>query len=91
MTKFITMAMVAMTALLLTNTPALQAQEAPRMTVGELRDRLTEPKLVVIDVRTGRDWTGSERVIQGAKREEPGAIDWAKDYSPGQTLVLYCT
>jgi hypothetical protein len=91
MTKFIAMAMVAMMALLLTNTPALQAQEVPRMSVGELRDRLSEPNLLIIDVRTGRDWTGSQRMIQGAKREEPDAIDWMKNYTPGQTLVLYCT
>jgi hypothetical protein len=42
-------------------------------------------------VRTGRDWTGSDRMVQGATREEPGKIDWVKKYTTGQTLVFYCT
>jgi 3-mercaptopyruvate sulfurtransferase SseA len=87
----IAMAMVLMMALLVTITAPGQAQEVPRMTVEALRDRLAEPNLVVIDMRTGRDWTGSDRKIKGAKREEPGQTDWAKNYAPGQTLVIYCT
>jgi hypothetical protein len=71
--------------------PSGNAQEVPRMTVEELRERLTEPGLTVIDVRTGRDWTSSGLKIKGAIREEPAKIDWAKGYPPGQTLVLYCT
>jgi 3-mercaptopyruvate sulfurtransferase SseA len=91
MTRFIAMAMVLMLALLVTTATGGLAQEVPRMTVEELRERLAEPNLLVIDVRAGRDWTGSDRMIKGAKREEPAKIDWAKNYPPGKTLVLYCT
>lgn len=91
MMRFIAMTTVLSIALLVTTVAGGLAQEVPRMTVDSLRDRLSEAKLVVIDVRTGRDWSGSERMIKGATREEPGKIDWAGKYNPEQTLVFYCT
>jgi 3-mercaptopyruvate sulfurtransferase SseA len=91
MMRSIAMAMMLILVLVVTTSTPAQAQEVPRMTIEELRERLAEPNLEVIDVRTGRDWTGSRQMIKGAKREEPGQIDWAKNYRPGQTLVLYCT
>jgi 3-mercaptopyruvate sulfurtransferase SseA len=91
MTRLVTRIMALAIALLVTTAAGGLAQEVPRMTVESLRDRLAEPNLVIIDVRTGRDWTGSPVKIPGAVREEPGRIDWESKYDRGQTLVLYCT
>ena len=65
--------------------------DAPRMGKEELKARLGEPGLVVIDVRRDQDWDGSARKIAGAVREDPGALEkWAEKYPKEQTLVLYC-
>jgi len=67
------------------------AEEAKRMTKEELKEMLDSPDLVVMDVRTGRDWTSSEHKIQGALREDPRKLDeWAGKYDKGKTIVLYC-
>jgi len=67
------------------------AQEAKRMTKEELKAMLDSPDLVVMDVRTGRDWTASDQKIKGALREDPRKVDdWAAKYGKGKTIVLYC-
>jgi len=64
---------------------------APRMTKEELKAMFGDPNLVIIDVRHGMDWTGSELKIKGAVREDPGAVDsWANKYPKDKTLVFYC-
>jgi hypothetical protein len=67
------------------------AKDVPRMTVDELKERLGNPDVVIIDVRTDRDWDKSSQKITGAVREDPHeTASWAKKYSPEKTLVLYC-
>ncbi len=57
----------------------------------ELKGMLDSQDLVVLDVRTGRDWSSSEFKIKGAVRLEKGDIEAAMDtYSKDQTIVLYC-
>lgn len=68
-----------------------QAAEPPRMTRDELKAKLGSPDLVILDVRARSDWTGSDRKITGAVREDPGAFSaWAGKYPKGKTMVLYC-
>jgi rhodanese-related sulfurtransferase len=68
-----------------------KSTNALKMTKEELRAMLGSPNLVVIDVRYGKDWTGSDLKIKGAVREDPGAIDsWANKYPKDKTLVFYC-
>jgi rhodanese-related sulfurtransferase len=63
----------------------------PRITKDELKVMLGNPDLVIIDVRTQRDWTESDSKIEGALREDPEAVEsWAKKYPQGKTIVLYC-
>ncbi len=68
----------------------VESQDVPRMGVDELRGRLNDPQVVVLDVRAGRDWKSSQEKIAGAVREEPGELDWAQKYDKNKTLVLYC-
>lgn len=67
------------------------ASDVPTMSKEELKAQLNTAKLVVLDVRSGRDWSSSEFKIQGAVRA-PGSdlATWSKNYQKDQTLVLYC-
>lgn len=72
-------------------TAPLHAGDIPTVDKEELKKMLGSPDLVVIDVRTGRDWTSSEFKIMGAQRHEPGEVgNWAASYGKNQTIVLYC-
>jgi rhodanese-related sulfurtransferase len=52
---------------------------------------LGNPDLTIIDVRYGKDWTGSDMKITGAVREEPGEVkSWAAKYPKDKPIVLYC-
>ena len=85
------LAALAVSAALLAVGSLSFAQEAKRMTKEELKAMLGSPDLVVVDVRTGRDWTGSDQKIKGALREDPRKVDdWAARYDKEKTVVIYC-
>ncbi len=66
--------------------------DAPRMSKEELKSRLGDKNIVIIDVRTGNDWEKSDSKIRGAVREDPqDAASWAKKYTKEKTIVLYCS
>jgi hypothetical protein len=71
---------------------ALAAEEAPRMTIEELKSMMGNPDLVILDVRSASDWKKSDAKIQGAIREDPSqkAKSWAEKYAKDKTIVLYC-
>ena len=70
--------------------PALSA-DAPKITKEELRTWIEKGDVMVVDVRSGRDWTLSEHKIHTAVRENPAAVEsWAKKYAKDKTLVLNC-
>ena len=72
-------------------TTLAKSTDAPRMTKEELKAKLDNPDLVIIDVRFGLDWTGSDLKIKGAVREDPEAVgSWANKYPKDKTLVFYC-
>jgi rhodanese-related sulfurtransferase len=63
--------------------------KVPRISKEELRERLHE--IVLLDVRSEKDWEGSELKIQGAQRETPTEEKrWMEKYPKDQTYVLYC-
>jgi Rhodanese-like domain len=64
---------------------------APRITKDELRAALDNPDLIVVDDRSGRDWTSSEYKIKGALRVPPGEEEtWAARYPKDKMIVFYC-
>jgi hypothetical protein len=64
--------------------------EVSRMTKEELKAMLGNPDLIILDVRAGSDWSGSDLKVKGAIREDPGNVkSWANKYSKDKTLVLY--
>ena len=73
-------------------TVAFAASDAPRMTKEELRAKLGDKDIVVIDVRSGHDWEGSDSKIRGAVREDPQDVTpWARKYTKEKTIILYCS
>lgn len=79
-------------ALLTGMSKAPSAEQVPRITVEELRSELGSPDLVVIDVRSDRDWRRSDKKITGAIREDSSRLKaWAGQYAKEKKLILYCT
>lgn len=67
------------------------AAEVPRMTKEELKSKLDDPDVVIVDVRVGKDWKGSEFKIKGAVRGDKNNISaLAGKYPKDKTFVLYC-
>jgi rhodanese-related sulfurtransferase len=83
-------AMFLLMATMLSSMDSL-ATEPPRITKEELRQRLGDPEVVIVDVRAGWDWRKSDRKISGAVREEPDdAGAWTTRYPKDKIIVLYC-
>lgn len=59
------------------------------MTKDELKARLGDADLVLLDVRKGTDWRASEFKIKGAVRLDPRSIS-KLTYPKDATIVLYC-
>jgi hypothetical protein len=87
-TSIIAAALIIFTALV---TAAAASMDAPRMSKEELKSRLGDKDVVVIDVRIDSDWAMSGSKIKGAVREEPLQVAaWAGKYPKQKTIVLYC-
>ena len=56
----------------------------------ELKAQLGSDNLVILDVRTGRDWSTSEFKVQGAIRVDGKDLSVAGKYQKSDTFVLYC-
>ncbi len=71
---------------------ALTINSVPKMTIDELKERLNNPDLVVIDVRSAYEWEESAIKIKGAVREDPRKIaSWLSKYPENKTIVFYCS
>ena len=66
------------------------AQEIPRMTKEELKANLDNDDVVIIDVRTPKDYDTSDRKIRGAVRENPMDVRYWTPYPKKKIIVLYC-
>lgn len=66
------------------------ATDVLRISKEELKKRLSEPDLTIIDLRLNYDQ--SRATIPHAKRENPQAVDsWARNYDKTNPMVLYCS
>jgi hypothetical protein len=66
-------------------------QKIPRMSIDDLKSRLGDSSLVIIDVRAIGDWNGSSIKIKGAHREVYADTEkWASNYDKQKTIILYC-
>ena len=88
--KMLRITVVALTVILMGAWTAV-AVDVPRMSKEALKERLADPDVIILDVRTGSDWKASEFKIKGAVRASSDNVDsWAAKYAKDKTLVLYC-
>ena len=89
--RFLLYAIFISGMLLLAMSFSVSAASVSLMSTDELKSRLGETDLVILDVRTGRDWTGSDKMIAGAERVQPGGVNqWVINYPKDKEIVLYC-
>jgi hypothetical protein len=66
------------------------AADFPMITKEELKSILGNHDVVILDVRSAKQWEASERKIKGAVWEDPKNVEsWADKYPTDKTLVLY--
>ena len=66
------------------------AGDAKLMSKEELKTKLGDPGILVLDVRTGPDWSSSSRKIMGALRFSPEKFaTWATFLPKSKTVVFY--
>jgi rhodanese-related sulfurtransferase len=66
--------------------------EVPRISKEEVKAKLGSPNVIILDVRTAKDWDNSGEKIVGALRVDPGKIDaWSGALDRGKEIILYCT
>lgn len=65
----------------------------PRITKEELKVKMDKGEdVLVLDVRTGGSYTGSNVKIKGAMRFAPNDIDvWSKNLPKDKEIITYCT
>ena len=67
------------------------AANAPRISKEELKSMLDNPDVIIVDVRTGKDWKSSEYKIKGAVRVKLIDVEvFAATQSESKTFVFYC-
>lgn len=70
---------------------AASAADVPRMTKEDLKGKLGDSNVVIVDMRTGSDWKASDQKIKGAIREKAQNVsEWAPNLDKSKTIVLYC-
>ena len=80
-----------LTVFFLMSSASASAADIPRMSTTSLKDRLDEENVIILDVRSGRDWRSSAHKIRGARRAAPRDFsNWVKTVPSGSTIVLYC-
>ena len=69
----------------------LAGSDVPLMTADELKARLDDLDLIILDVRQDKDWTSSDFKIRYAIYADPESYDeWGAAYPKHQPIVLYC-
>ena len=66
------------------------AADAPRITKEELKSKLGDPDLIILDVLVQDQWETVDQKLPGAVHENPEEVDsWANKYKKDKTYVLY--
>ena len=94
MPKRISFTAIMLTAVLIVSGIASRSAAADdlRMSKDELRSMLGSADLVVIDVRTEKEWKKSDKKIIGSTWEDAEEVNaWADKYPKDKTIVLYCS
>ena len=92
MNRAVLLAVLGIIAVFVACTNVQSANDAPRISQEELKAKLGSPDLILIDVRTKKDWDVSSGKIIGAIRMDPDTFDdWAGSLAKDKEIVLYCS
>ena len=73
-------------------TTGQEAPQAPRLDPETLKSWLSDPQVLILDVRRSQDWQSSDKKIAGAVRQDPHDVKtWAATLPQGKKIVLYCS
>jgi predicted sulfurtransferase len=62
----------------------------PRISKEELKARIDDPSLIILDVRRPKEWKKSGKKIKGAIQENPNKFaSWFSRYQKTKEIVLY--
>lgn len=62
-----------------------------RITKEQLKEKLGDPDVIILDVRVENQWKESPNKILGAVHENATEVkSWAGKYPKDKTIVLYC-
>jgi rhodanese-related sulfurtransferase len=68
------------------------AADAQRISKDELRAMMSNPDLLIIDVRTEKEWKKADKKIKGAVWEDSEEVKtWAAKYPRDKAIALYCS
>ncbi len=82
---------LALTLMLAFPWSCASGKDVPRVAPETLKSWLTDPKVILLDVRKPSDWQSSDKKIQGAVRQEPQEVKtWAASLPKDKKIVLYC-
>jgi len=61
-----------------------------KITINQLLEKLDNPQMLILDVRTSKSWQASDNKIKGAVRKNPNNFDsWSNSLPKNKSLVLY--
>jgi len=66
-------------------------QDTPRLDKDILKGWLSDPQVLILDVRQATSWNDSDKKIKSAVRQDPNEIKtWAATLPKDKKIVLYC-
>jgi len=66
-------------------------RQVPRVDKDTLKSWLSDPQMIILDVRIPSDWQESQTKIKGARRQVPEEVKtWAATLPREKKIVLYC-
>ena len=88
--KFWAMALV--TSLMLAFTWSCgSGEKVPLLDRETIKNWLSNPEVIILDVRAPKDWNPSDKKIKGAVRQDPDEVTtWAANLPKNKKIVLYC-
>jgi rhodanese-related sulfurtransferase len=76
--------------LVLAITWSCAGQKPPLVDKETLKGWLSDPQIIVLDVRAPKDWHVSDKKIKGAVRQDPNEVKtWAANLPKDKKIVLY--
>ncbi len=66
-------------------------EKPPLLDRETIKSWLSNPEVIILDVRAPKDWNPSDKKIKGAVRQDPDEVTiWAANLPKDKKIVLYC-